>query len=169
MVAHGGLPPVCYEILQGRAGEQTPSQTRVSLGQADPHENSGVWKQMQSTAVEIGVQTVGIETLVTEADLEFDLEWDPAVGSETTGLSCGSSGVGDGSASGSAAAECSMEQRESASETGQVGEQGGQQQTKNSSELLPSHTHMPDSDADAGDSLLCESNGRSGVGCSWRC
>ena len=84
MVAHGGLPPVCNEILQDRAGEQTPSQTRVSLGQADPHENSGVWKQMQSTAVEIGVQTVGMETLVTEADLEFDLEWDPAVGSETT-------------------------------------------------------------------------------------
>ena len=74
MVAHGGLPPVCYEILQDRAGEQTPSQTRVSLGQADPHENSGVWKQMQSTAVEIGVQTVGIKTLVMEADLEFDLE-----------------------------------------------------------------------------------------------
>ena len=81
MVAHGGLPPVCNEILQDRAGEQTPSQTRVSLGQADPHENSGVWKQMQRTAVEIGVQTVGIETLVTEADLEFDLEWDPAIGS----------------------------------------------------------------------------------------
>ena len=80
MVAHGGLPPVCNEILQDRAGEQTPSQTRVSLGQADPHENSGVWTQMQSTAVEIGVQTVGIETLVTDleffADLEFDLEWD---------------------------------------------------------------------------------------------
>ena len=72
-----------YKIKQ-QAGEQTPSQTRVSLGQADPHENSGVWKQMQSTAVEIGVQTVGMETLVTEADLEFDLEWDPAVGSETT-------------------------------------------------------------------------------------
>ena len=70
MVAHGGLPPVCNEILQDRAGEQTPSQTRVSLGQADPHENSGVWKQMQSTAVEIGVQTVEMETLVTEADLE---------------------------------------------------------------------------------------------------
>ena len=84
MVAHGGLPPVCNEILQDRAGEQTPSQTRVSLGQADPHENSGVWKQMQRTAVEIGVQTVGMETLVTEADLEFDIEWDPAVGSETT-------------------------------------------------------------------------------------
>ena len=84
MVAHGGLSPVCNEILQDRAGEQTPSQTRVSLGQADPHKNSGVWKQMQRTAVEIGVQTVGMETLVTEADLEFDLEWDPAVGSETT-------------------------------------------------------------------------------------
>ena len=73
MVAHGGLSPVCNEILQDRAGVQTPSQTRVSLGQADPHENSGVWKQMQRTAVEIGVQTVGMETLVTEADLEFDL------------------------------------------------------------------------------------------------
>ena len=84
MVADGGISPFTFEILQDQAGEQTPSQTRVSLGQADPHENSGVWKQMQSTAVEIGVQTVGIETLVTEADLEFDLEWDPAVGRETT-------------------------------------------------------------------------------------
>ena len=84
MVADGGISSFTFEILQDQAGEQTPSQTRVSLGQADPHENSGVWKQMQSTAVEIGVQTVGIETLVTEADLEFDLEWDPAVGSETT-------------------------------------------------------------------------------------
>ena len=84
MVAHGGISPFTFEILQGQAGEQTPSQARVSLGQADPHENSGVWKQMQSTAVEIGVQTVGIKTLVMEADLEFDLEWDPAVGSETT-------------------------------------------------------------------------------------
>ena len=84
MVADGGISSFTFEILQDQAGEQTPSQTRVSLGQADPHENSGVWKQMQSTAVEIGVQTVGMETLVTEADLEFDLEWDPAVGSETT-------------------------------------------------------------------------------------
>ena len=80
MVAHGGLPPVCNEILQDRAGEQTPSQTRVSLGQADPHENSGVWKQMQSTAVEIGVQTIGIETQVTEADLEFDLDLETSSG-----------------------------------------------------------------------------------------
>ena len=78
MVAHGGLSPACNEAPQDRAGVQTPSQTRVSLGQADPHENSGVWKQMQRTAVEIGVQTVGMETLVTEADLEFDLEWDLA-------------------------------------------------------------------------------------------
>ena len=74
MVAHGGLSPVCNEILQDRAGVQTPSQTRVSLGQADPHENSGVWKQIQSTAVEIGVQTIGIETQVTGADLEFEFD-----------------------------------------------------------------------------------------------
>ena len=62
MVADGGISTFTFEILQDQAGEQTPSQTRVSLGQADPHENSGVWKQMQSTAVEIGVQTIGIET-----------------------------------------------------------------------------------------------------------
>ena len=60
MVAHGGISPFTFEILQDQAGVQTPSQTRVSLGQADPHENSGVWKQMQRTAVEIGVQAIEI-------------------------------------------------------------------------------------------------------------
>ena len=75
MVAHGGISPFTFEILQDQVGVQTPSQTRVSLGQADPHEDSGMWKQMQSRAVEIGVQTIGIETQVTEVDLEFDLEF----------------------------------------------------------------------------------------------
>ena len=52
MVAHGGVPTFSYEIIQDRAGVQTPSETRVSMGRADPHGNSGVWKQMQSKAVE---------------------------------------------------------------------------------------------------------------------
>ena len=35
MVADGGISPFTFvEILQDQAGEQTPSQTRVSLGQA---------------------------------------------------------------------------------------------------------------------------------------
>ena len=79
MVAHGGISTFTFEVLQDQAGEQTPSQTRVSLGQADPHENSGVWKQMQSTAVEIGLQTVGIETLVASEVKQAQLNSRPCI------------------------------------------------------------------------------------------
>ena len=67
MVAHGGLSPVCSEILQDQADVRAPNETRVSRRRADPHENSGLRTQTRSAAVEIGVQAIEIETQVTEA------------------------------------------------------------------------------------------------------
>ena len=72
MVAHGGLSPVCNEILQDRAGVRAPNETRVSMERADPHVNSGVQTQTRSAAVEVGVQAIEIEMQVLEADLECD-------------------------------------------------------------------------------------------------
>ena len=70
----GDSTPACSKILQDQAGVRAPTETRVSRGRADPHVNSGVQTQTQSAAVEVGVQAIEIETQVSGADLEFDLE-----------------------------------------------------------------------------------------------